>query len=84
MVRFCHRLGDSWSDLADVLDVPTHDRARFTTGDEARALWEWLERRNRLAQLPMALVAVRRRDLAGLFVEGGRRPSRAPNRYRST
>ncbi|MCG5446164.1 hypothetical protein NIE79_004732 [Micromonospora sp. NIE79] len=57
------RLHFDWQDLADLVGVPGFERARFTPGDEPRALWEWLEVRGRLADLPAALTEVGRADL---------------------
>ena len=65
--EFVSRIGDNWRDLADLLDVPLHDKGRFPQGDEPRALWEWLEQRRSLAALPGKLREVGRDDLAGLW-----------------
>ncbi len=70
-VEFCGKLGDSWRDLADVLDVRPDQRARFERGDEARGIWEWLEARNRWSELPGALRAIGRPELADAL-DGGR------------
>jgi hypothetical protein len=56
-------LGSNWPDLADYLEIPLHERGRFARGDEARALLQWLEIRNRLDELPAALEAIDRSDL---------------------
>jgi bDLD-like protein len=69
-LAFVRRLGDSWADLADVLEIPYWDRAGFPTDDRPRAIWEWLETRNRLETLPGALELIGRRDLIG--GDGGR------------
>lgn len=66
-VEFCRRLGDTWKDLADLIGVMRHERARFERGDEARAIWEWLEDRGRLGELGTALHALGREDLAELL-----------------
>lgn len=66
-LQYCRRLRDDWHDLADIIGIPEHERARFATGLEARAIWGWLERRQQLARLPDALSAIGRGDLAGLF-----------------
>ncbi|MGE5156071.1 MAG: hypothetical protein ACM3JP_01070, partial [Betaproteobacteria bacterium] len=47
--------------------VPSHDRRRFGAGDEPRALWEWLENRERLQDLVNALDEIGRTDLADLL-----------------
>jgi hypothetical protein len=69
-LAFVRRLGDSWADLADVLEIPYWARAGFPTDDRPRAIWEWLETRNRLETLPGALELIGRRDLIG--GDGGR------------
>jgi hypothetical protein len=66
-LAFVQRLGAWWEDLADWLQIPVHDRARFTSGNEARSVWEWLEVRDRLGELPEAVAAVGRGDLAELL-----------------
>ncbi|GIJ46970.1 hypothetical protein Val02_38560 [Virgisporangium aliadipatigenens] len=63
-LAFCRQLGDSWRELADALEVPPHAKARFGHGDEPRDLWEWLEMRGRLGELPAALDRICRTDLA--------------------
>ncbi|MBU2668227.1 hypothetical protein KOI35_32420 [Actinoplanes bogorensis] len=65
-LAFRRRLGDSWRDLATLVDVPSYDLARFTTGDEAGHLWRWLECRNELPYLADALDKIGRPDLAGV------------------
>jgi len=66
-VEFCRRLGPDWFYLADLLEIPPYDQARFGRGDEVRGVWEWLENRARLGELPKALVAIGRLDLAELL-----------------
>lgn len=68
---FCRRLGESWKDLAVVLDVPPDQRARFGRGDEAQALWEWLAERARLGDLLSALPIIDRGDLRTLLMQRG-------------
>jgi hypothetical protein len=59
-----HRLGDDWQDLADYVAIPPDQRQRFAAGREPQAVWEWLEARQRLAELPEALRYIGRDDLA--------------------
>jgi len=66
-LAFCRRLGDDWRPFADYLEIPAFDQARFEQGDEARALWVWLENRNRLAELIGALADIGRLDLVELL-----------------
>ena len=61
---FCRRLGKSWRDLADAVNIPGHERSAFPQGQEAREIWEWLECRDRLATLPERLQFIDRNDLA--------------------
>ena len=63
-IAFCERLGHDWQQLADLLEIKASEQAKWARGNEARALWEWLEQRTRLAELPKALIAINRNDLA--------------------
>jgi hypothetical protein len=63
-LEFCHRLGNSWPDLADVLGIRPHEVAQFRRGDEARDIWNWLEIRGRLPELRPALLTIGRPELA--------------------
>lgn len=63
-LEFIKTIDDSWLDLADVYDVPRHERRRFNHGDEARGLWEWLDARGKLATLPTMLAEIGRVDVA--------------------
>jgi hypothetical protein len=69
-LEFCKRLGDDWRLLADYLEIPPYDQARFEKGDEARGIWVWLENRRRLDLLPEALRDIDREDLAELLHKG--------------
>jgi hypothetical protein len=62
-ITVCSRLLADWAQLADYLDVPLPDRARFDRGREPQGVWEWLEARGRLAELASALAAINRNDL---------------------
>ena len=57
------KLADDWQSLADALDISPADRATFRSGSESRDIWEWLERRGRLDELPGAFSAIGRDDL---------------------
>jgi nucleoside phosphorylase len=61
------RLTYDWQDLADVVGVSSAEARRFRTGDESRDLWEWLDDRRRLGDLPDALHEIGRVDLADLL-----------------
>lgn len=61
------RLGEDWRALADALDIESHYTRTFTPGYEGRDIWEWLEVRERLGSLPVALTAVGRADLVPLL-----------------
>ena len=61
--QFVQRLQDGWKDLCDVIGIPAHERNRFLHGDESRAIWEWLEARQRLSELPALLDRIGRSDL---------------------
>jgi hypothetical protein len=62
-IAVCSRLLEDWHRLADYLDVPLSDRARFDKGREPERVWEWLDTRDRLAALAPALAAIGRGDL---------------------
>ena len=66
-IAACDHLGDSWRKLADYFEIAPADRARFERGDEARGIWEWLENRRRLSELPQGLIAVGRNDVVELL-----------------
>ena len=66
-IAACDHLGDSWRKLADYFEIAPADRARFERGDEARGIWEWLENRRRLSELPQGLIAIDRKDVVELL-----------------
>ncbi len=70
-LAFCKRLSRDWQDLADYFDIPISDRAAFQSGNEAREVWEWLERRIRLGELAAVLCDpyVNRKDLVDQVLE---------------
>ncbi|MEQ4302258.1 tetratricopeptide repeat protein [Plantactinospora sp. B6F1] len=74
--EFYGRLHSSWPDLCTVLEIDEQDRDRFPTGEEGRQIWRWLKARKRLDELPDALLAIKREDLAETL-EAGRLPDRA-------
>lgn len=65
-LEFYERLGDSWRDLADILNISRHIVTTFTQGREPQAIWRWLVERDRLEKLPEALKVIDREDLVGL------------------
>lgn len=66
-LTFCERLGASWRDLADILEIKPSEQARFQQGLEPRAIWDWLQQRKCLNKLPAALTRIGRGDLAKEF-----------------
>src|SRR5579875_1319885 len=68
--RFPADLAESWRDLADYVGIRPHDQYGFTAGPEPRAIWGWLSARDRLGDLPAALTAIGREDLARVFRAG--------------
>ncbi len=68
-LAFCDRLGDQWKKLADYFDVAISERDRFQQGDEPREVWQWLERRQQLNELPEALRYIDREDLVVQVLE---------------
>ncbi len=62
------RLDDaSATNLADLLGIPQHDVRTFGPGQAGRTVWDWLENRGRLGELPYALRGVAREDLAQIL-----------------
>ena len=59
----CSRLVADWPRLADYLEIPASDRARFERGREPEGVWEWLDARERLSELADALAHIGRVDL---------------------
>ncbi|MEV0284765.1 hypothetical protein AB0H36_11675 [Kribbella sp. NPDC050820] len=71
-IEFVRRLGTDWRDLADTLVARTDEQQRFSrASDPGRAIWDWLSDRERLTELPDALIAIGREDLADLLGGGG-------------
>jgi hypothetical protein len=66
-LAFCERLGADWKKLADRLDIPPADEARFERGDEGRGIWVWLQNREALARLAPALCEIERGDLVDML-----------------
>jgi hypothetical protein len=66
-LTFVRQLGDSWQELAMVLNIPAYDQSRFERGGEGRGIWVWLSNRQRLVELPQALHEIDRPKLAALL-----------------
>jgi nucleoside phosphorylase len=73
-LQVCQRLLDDWRYLADYFGVPAHKQAGFRQGDEARQVWHYIEARGKLYELPAALEAIDRGDLADLLPRSGHIP----------
>jgi hypothetical protein len=69
-LAFCARLGNDWQRLADYLEIPPSDQARFERGNESHGIWVWLHNCGRLQELPAALEFIERPDLAELLAKG--------------
>lgn len=63
-LEFCDRLGIDWRKLADLLEIKSSEQDKWSRGEEARAIWNWLECRRRLNELPGILQEISRVDLA--------------------
>jgi conflict system STAND superfamily ATPase/bDLD-like protein len=61
-LAFARRL-DNWQDLADYFDIATSERHSFAPGREPQGVWEWLEARQRLSELPEAPRFIDRTDI---------------------
>jgi hypothetical protein len=66
-LQVCQRLHADWEEVADILGVPVHDKARIRPGHQPRDRWEWLEVRAKLSALPAALDEIGRSDLGDLM-----------------
>ncbi|GIG90268.1 hypothetical protein [Plantactinospora endophytica] len=66
-VQFGRRLGDSWSELVDLLGMRADEVGRLPQGREAGHIWRWLEVRGRVPELRDALLALDRPDLVQLL-----------------
>ena len=66
-IAFCDNLGPDWKYLADLIKIKPSEQARFDKGDEPREIWQWLEIRGRLGELPDKLSEIGRPELAQLF-----------------
>lgn len=69
-LRFVQRLSASYLELADLLEIPSHDLPSGAAG--ARFIWEWLEVRERLGDLRAALAETKRMDLVRMLDEDQR------------
>lgn len=66
-LHYCRRLNHSWRDLATILEIPPYEQAQFAQGGEGLGIWDWLEARQQLVMLPLALEEIDRADLARIF-----------------
>jgi hypothetical protein len=73
-LEFHARLAESWLDLADYVGIRPREQNGFTRGEEPRTIWNWLSNRGQLGDLPAALTAIGREDLARVFRAGGGAP----------
>ena len=62
-LAFCKRLHNSWRDLAIYFDIPPNEVRAFNAGEEAGEIWDWLQVRNCLNELPDVLRYIDREDL---------------------
>jgi hypothetical protein len=67
---FSKRLGDSWTDLANALDIPSYKQSAFRPGEEPAKILDWLSDRGELPLLRDALIRIDRKDLANELPEG--------------
>jgi hypothetical protein len=73
-VGLCKRMDeDEALDLADCLEIPRHQRKSFKAGRTCQEVWDWLEARGKLSELPPFLAScLQREDLANLVLEWAR------------
>lgn len=74
LLQFYDRLGESWQDLADILEIPPRTVRGFQSGHEAREIWRWLVERGDGKRLPRALSDIGREDLAELLAADAAAP----------
>jgi hypothetical protein len=53
--KVCDALGADWVALAARFAIPQRERSRLASGRKPYAVWEWIEREERLHELPQAL-----------------------------
>ena len=68
-VEFCRQLGTGWTELADVLEIPDFETAKFSKGEEGRGIWAYLSSRGRLGSLIDALGQIDRSDLKDVLLD---------------
>ncbi len=62
-IRFKERFSEDWKDLADYFEIPASTQKAFKSGEELRAVWEWLEHHKKLGELDDALGFIGREDI---------------------
>jgi V8-like Glu-specific endopeptidase len=65
--KFIERLGQDFVFVANVLEIPHHNRAAWVKGLEGDGIWAYLVSTDRLPELPKALKEANRPDLAALL-----------------
>lgn len=65
--QFNKRLAGDWRHLAIYLEIDEADQNAFTSGFEPNNIWEWLDSKNRLTELPGALRDIGHEDMADLL-----------------
>jgi hypothetical protein len=63
----CQGLRQDWSALADRVGIPAADRSRFAVGAKPQGVWDWLDGRGRLGELPAALRSLGLNQLADIL-----------------
>jgi len=69
-IKLCRKLGKEWRDLADYFEIPAYQRQQFEKGHECQEIWESLESKNKLQELPEALKFIEREDLLVILKKG--------------
>jgi hypothetical protein len=81
-LEFCWRLGPSWPELCDYFEIEPYERMCFDRGREPRCVWEWLQIRGRLTELPGALRMIGRDDLVKVLDDQSRRAKQSQSALR--
>jgi len=66
-IELCQRLVKGWRNLADYFEIPVSERSQFEKGYECQEVWEWLEGKDKLQELPEALQFIGHDDLSSLL-----------------
>lgn len=67
---FAEKTHDDWLDMVDLLRIPKNTWKKWHKGREPQELWDWLDKQDRLSELPDLLRKIDHTKLADLIEEG--------------